>query len=257
MSLKGRLYSTLGLEFLDYLGLSVREFLISLKRFPRYYRDVRAYRAQANDSEPEISSHHPVLTDLGQQAGAVTGHHFHEEIWAARKIRADGPDRHFDIGSRIDGFISNLLAFRDVTMIDIRPLDTAVAGLHFVQGDATELAVFRDDSIESLSTLHTAEHFGLGRYGDPIDPSGHTKFMSNLQRVLAPGGRLYLSVPVGTERVEFNAHRVLSPHTVLETFEELELQSLDGVIDGELVESVSPDRLGEEHWACGLFEFTK
>lgn len=31
------------------------------------------------------------------------------------------------------------------------------------------------NSTDSLSCLHTLEHFGLGRHGDPIDPEGHIK----------------------------------------------------------------------------------
>jgi len=30
-------------------------------------------------------------------------------------------------------------------------------------------------SAESIVLLHALEHFGLGRYGDPIDPEGHLK----------------------------------------------------------------------------------
>lgn len=111
--------------------------------------------------------------------------------------------------------------------------------------------------MNSISSLHAAEHFGLGRYGDPIEPEAHLKFMPNLKRVLEPQGSLYFSVPVGHERVEFNAHRVLSPFTVINEFEELELVALDGVIDGELEESVTPSRLEQQDYVCGLFEFTK
>jgi SAM-dependent methyltransferase len=145
----------------------------------------------------------------------------------------------------------------DVHMVDIRPLDADIQGLNFIQGDATELSFFKSNSIESISSLHAAEHFGLGRYGDPIDPGGHKKFMHNLQRVLEPNGRLYFSVPVGKERVEFNAHRVLSPYTVIDQFDELELVRLDGVIGGEFTQSVSPTEFENRDFACGLFEFTK
>ena len=62
------------------------------------------------------------------------------------------------------------------------------------------------DSVESLSYLYTMEHIGLGRYGDPIDPLGYLKGMNELQRVLKPGGKLYFSVLIGQERVEFNAY---------------------------------------------------
>lgn len=257
MGWKRRLYSGLRLNKLEHFGISIRELAVNLKRLPGYYRDIRKYREKSTNSSIPIARHYPILTDIDQDAGTATGHYFHQDLWAARRIREENPDEHYDIGSRLDGFISHLLVFRDVTVIDIRPLNSDVKGLEFVQDDATKLDVFEDNSVESISSLHAAEHFGLGRYGDPIDPEGHTKFMDSLQRVLQKNGKLYFSVPVGQERVEFNAHRVLSPYTVLDQFEELELERLDGVIDGEFVKSPSPEELEKQEYACGLFEFTK
>ena len=56
------------------------------------------------------------------------------------------------------------------------------------------------------------EHIGLGRYGDPIDPQGTEKAATELQRVLAPGGDLYLSLPIEKESRVFL--RPLSRHFV-------------------------------------------
>jgi SAM-dependent methyltransferase len=67
--------------------------------------------------------------------------------------------------------------------------------------------------------LHTIEHFGLGRYGDPIDPDGHTKGLEQLKQMVKPGGVFYLSTPIGPERIEFNAHRVFAPETLMKWFE--------------------------------------
>ena len=71
---------------------------------------------------------------------------------------------------------------------------------------------------DSLSCLHTIEHFGLGRYGDPIDPAGYLKGLAQLKSMVAPGGMLYLSTPIGPQRIEFNAHRIFSPATVISWF---------------------------------------
>ncbi len=169
------------------------------------------------------------------------------------------PSRHIDIGSRIDGFIAHLLVFMPVTIVDIRPLQSPVKGLTFLRDDATELSQLPSASVVSLSSLHVAEHFGLGRYSDPIDPSACFKFMSALERILAPGGRLYFSVPIGRERVEFNAHRVFAPETILQSFPELQLVSFSFVgDDGRLHEDdLDPLALSASEFACGLFEFTK
>ena len=39
---------------------------------------------------------------------------------------------------------------------------------------------------------------------------------SNPSFLIAPNGSLWLSVPIGLQRVEFNAHRVFDPHTILD-----------------------------------------
>ncbi len=147
----------------------------------------------------------------------------------------------------------------NVEVVDIRPLPSPPRGLSFIEADATEMKSFADDSVPSLSSLNAAEHFGLGRYGDAIDPEGHVKFMKSLQRVLAPGGTLYFSVPVSDrERVEFNAHRVLSPNTVIAAFDRLRLASFALVKDDDRMyePAVPADVAGQAH-ACGLFEFVK
>jgi SAM-dependent methyltransferase len=180
------------------------------------------------------------------------------DIWAARKIYDRRPAAHTDIGSRIDGFISHLLVFMPVTVIDIRALDSDIEGLRFISDDATNLAGFQDKSIDSLSCLHAAEHFGLGRYSDPIDPDACFKLINSLQRVLSKGGRLYFAVPIGRERVEFNAHRVFFARTIVEAFGELSLLSFSTVDDmGKFHKDANLEETDGMNYGCGLFEFTR
>jgi Caenorhabditis protein of unknown function, DUF268 len=219
-------------------------------------------RYQRLNSKPQfrlkIKDAFPILTDRHASAGLAGGHYFHQDLWAARKIFQIRPERHVDIGSRIDGFVAHLLAFMPVTIVDIRPLLSRVQGLTILQDDATSLSMLKENSVPSLSSLHAAEHFGLGRYSDPIDPEACFKFMDSLQRVLAMNGKLYFSVPVGRERVDFNAHRVFSPGTILARFSQLQLESFSYVADdGSLHENTAPLALPPSEMACGLFEFTK
>lgn len=65
------------------------------------------------------------------------------------------------------------------------------------------------DAIFSVSSF---EHDGLGRYGDPISPSSDLKAMRALKSQVAPGGRVYLSVPVGEDAVFWNEGRVYGAH---------------------------------------------
>ncbi|MBR0034471.1 MAG: DUF268 domain-containing protein [Synergistaceae bacterium] len=194
-------------------------------RFSRFLRDLKTYNSLNTRPEFHAATKNlfPFLHEWDGNAGSL-GCYFWQDLWAARKIFQLRPSEHYDIGSRVDGFIAHVLPFMPVTMIDIRPLPQKVEGLKFIQADATNLDGIADSSIMSLSSLCAPEHFGLGRYGDPVDPEACFAAMKSMQRVLAPGGHLYIAVPVGDKNgVAFNAHRIFAPELVAETLNELEL----------------------------------
>lgn len=166
---------------------------------------------------------YPVIKDRYEDAGKVDNY-FWQDLWAARLIFQNKPEKHYDIGSRLDGFIAHILAMGiPVKMIDIRPFPTEIDGLDTIVDDATELREFEDDSIESLSALCSLEHFGLGRYGDAIDPEACFKCFERIQKKLKVGGKLYVAVPIGKEKVCFNAHRCFYAQTIVDCFSKLKL----------------------------------
>jgi hypothetical protein len=241
-------------------GFNYRGFFTFFTELPYYVKTIMQYaRLNKGDRFPlKIKNFRPILTDRGDKAGIAEGHYFHQDIWAAKKIFQKNPNKHIDIGSRIDGFISHLLSFRTVEVVDIRPITSDVEGLGFIQADATAMSGFDDDSIVSISSLHAVEHFGLGRYGDDVNPEACFLAMKSLQRVLAHGGVLYFSLPIGIERVEFNSQRVFNPLTILEAFNELKLLSFSAVNDeGEFIRNANVEDYINSDKACGLFEFTK
>ena len=243
-----------------FAGFDPRRFVRNFASLPTFIGDMISYtrKRPSRSFRIRLLDCYPILDERTQAAGTVGGAYFHQDLWAARKIFRMNPERHFDIGSRIDGFIAHLLVFRPVTVIDIRAIQSRVEDLTFIQDDATHLSSFADNSIESISSLHAAEHFGLGRYSDPVDPDACFKFIHNLQRVLRPGGRLYFSVPIGRERVAFNAHRVFAASTIIERFASLSLLSFSFVDDaGRLHEAVDAGAAQNAEYGCGLFEFTK
>ena len=147
-----------------------------------------------------------------------------QDLWGAQHIYRNKPEMHYDIGSKVDGFITHLLSYEQkVTMIDIRPLGIHVDGLDFIQADATNLENIDDNSIESLSALCSLEHFGLGRYGDDIDPDACFKCFDAIQKKVKKGGYVYISVPIGKEHLEFNAHRVFRAQTIVDSFDKMDL----------------------------------
>lgn len=241
-------------------GVNLLNIGKNLKGLPSYIKDLWNYISiQPSDSSFKIQLRHlqPYLVDRYDESGVASGAYFHQDLWAARKIFVANPDRHWDVGSRIDGFIAHLLSFRSVNVIDIRVLESQIQGLEFHQGDVTSLK-FPDNSISSLSCLHAMEHVGLGRYGDPINPMGYMEGMLQLQRVLAPGGKLYFSVPIGIERVEFNGQRVFNPKTIIDVFSELKLIEFAAVNEsGNLIDPAEWQDYCSCSCACGLFCFEK
>ncbi|MCI8951380.1 MAG: DUF268 domain-containing protein [Lachnospiraceae bacterium] len=212
----------------------------------------------------------PMLKDYRDSAGSMDLHYYSMDILVAKRIIEDCPEHHYDIGSRIEGFISHLITANiHTTVIDIRPLDVwnpgaGIVPLEFIQADATNLETIPDNSIKSLSSLHAVEHFGLGRYGDAIDTEACFKAMHAMQRVLAERGRLYFAVPVGKEnRLYFNAHRVFEPNTVMEQFRSLELEKFFIIHNLEIFEYSKEDFKNDLYgciigdYDCGIFIFYK
>lgn len=186
-------------------------------------------------------------------------HYVYHPAWAARIVARNSPEKHVDISSMLQ-FSTIVSAFVPVEFYDYRPAQLKLSGHKSEHGDLTNLS-FPSDSIRSLSCMHTLEHIGLGRYGDPIDPQGDIKAADELARVLAPGGSFIFVTPVGKSKLEFNAHRIYSYEQVLALFPTLKLVEFSLVPDNfrELgfIENADPSLVKEQDWGCGCFHFTK
>jgi SAM-dependent methyltransferase len=199
----------------------------------------------------------PTLFDRDVNTLSGGDQYFYQDVWALNKLGEFQPPEHYDVGSRIDGFVGQATAICPVVYYDIRLPQFQVPRLQFRVGSILSLPL-ADQSVSSLSCLHVAEHVGLGRYGDDLDPEGTAKALKELMRVLSPGGQLLLSVPVGTERVEFNAQRILHPERPVEILHELRLKEFKAVSDsGEFIEDISPAELFEAECSAGLYCFTR
>lgn len=241
-------------------GLDLGRMAASVRSTGAFLADRRAFRAQLRGSNGPFTRVQwlPVLSDRDEEAGSTRDQYFQQDLHVAKLLRDAAPVRHVDVGSRIDGFIAHLLVFREVEVLDVRPLHSTIAGLTFLQGDGASMDAFADGSLPSLSSLHAVEHFGLGRYGDPIEVDAPLRALASFERVLAPGGRLYLSVPVGRRRVEFNAHRVFDPADPVALLPGLVLERFDGIDDGGTFhEQVEPSTLAGNAYGLGIYVFTK
>lgn len=200
-------------SLLRLFGVDARETITALVGLSAYWRDRQRFLLQRgeNDENFRWGKAYPCLSDRNAPSGSASGHYFYQDLWCAQRIFALNPRRHLDVGSRVDGFVAHVASFRVVEVMDIRPLNSDVDNVLFTSGDLMgEIPANLCGAFDSVSCLHALEHFGLGRYGDAIDPDGHIKGFENLALLLEPRGRLFLSVPIGPQRIEFNAHRVFS-----------------------------------------------
>lgn len=186
-------------------------------------------------------------------------HYVYHPAWAVRVLAETKPKKHVDISSSLS-FSATLSAFLPVEFYDYRPANIQLDNLKSQEADLTALP-FKDGSVQSLSCMHTVEHIGLGRYGDPIDPDGDLKAIRELTRVLAPDGDLLFVVPIGKSKIVFNAHRIYSYEQIMEYFRTLKLVEFslipENARDGGLIRNADPKLADNEHYACGCFWFRK
>lgn len=228
-------------------GVDGRTTLSALRGFKAARNDRKTFRSQREVSDsplefPDGDSYF-IYQDRWDSAGVATGHYFHQDLLVARDIFDKKPRRHVDVGSSIYGFVSHVASFREIDVLDIRPLDADIPGIRFFQQDVLQLDELWRGVTDSASCLHALEHFGLGRYGDAIDYDGWRKGLANLVGLLEPGGVLYLGLPTSNrQRVEFNAHRIFSlPHLRDFLAESLEIERLAFITDaGDLLTDVDP-----------------
>lgn len=186
-------------------------------------------------------------------------HYVYHPAWAARILARNKPKVHVDISSTLN-FCAIVSAFIPIKFYDYRPANLKLSNLSVGSVDLTALS-FKDDSILSLSCMHTVEHIGLGRYGDKLDPNGDLKAANELKRVLAPGGSLLFVVPLGKPKIVFNAHRIYSLKQVKSCFFDLILKEFILVPDEKngdnLIVNPSEKFCDQQNYGCGCFWFIK
>jgi SAM-dependent methyltransferase len=186
-------------------------------------------------------------------------HYVYHPAWAARILAETKPAAHVDISSTLH-FSSMVSAFIPVRFYDYRPANLRLSDLHSEKADLMSLP-FDSNSVESLSCMHTVEHIGLGRYGDPLDPDGDTKAMTELKRVVKPGGTLLFVVPVGKPKVMFNAHRIYGYEEIKKQFDGFTLKNFylvpDNAIHKGPIDNATAEDVAKQSYGCGCFWFVK
>jgi SAM-dependent methyltransferase len=223
-----------------------------------FLRDLRAFAPRAGESP--LNGPVTVEPTLFERTldSPFDAHYTYQAAWATRRIVASGATEHVDISSAVP-FVAQLVAIVPVTMFEFHAPSIRLPGLTLREASLLDLPL-ADGSVRSLSCLHVVEHVGLGRYGDPLDPTGSEKALESLARVLAVGGDLYLSVPSGDARVAFNAHRVFAPEAVVAFLEArgLRLRGFALVDDrGAFRDPAEPEDARGLWYGLGMYHFTR
>lgn len=189
-------------------------------------------------------------------------HYIYHPAWAARIVKQINPVKHIDLSSTLH-FSSVLSAFIPTEFYDYRPAELILENFKSGFADLVQLP-FADASVESLSCMHTIEHIGLGRYGDPIDYDGDIKAMAEISRVIKPGGSFLFVVPMAkTAQIRFNGHRLYSKELVLDMIAKNGFSLRQFVLipqdseDGGLIENPTQELLDKQKYGCGCFWLMK
>lgn len=253
--------------YLSMFGIDPLKFFNSMRGLLYYLINIIKFKKQSKNTIKKFpfGRFYPCLGDRFLNSGSAIGHYFHQDLLIARRIYHNKPIMHVDIGSRVDGFVAHVASFRFINVIDIRKLPNDIPNVKFLQSDL--MKPIKEELIEycdSLSCLHALEHFGLGRYGDPINYDGYLCGLKNLYSILKKNGKLYLSVPIGPLRIEFDAHRVFSVKYLMALFiDKYHIDSFSYVDDEGLLHedvSITKENIANNfgcNYGCGIFEMTK
>ncbi len=178
-----------------------------LFRLPWFFRELGTYRKMELEKTGKnvFLRYYPMLDDR-QTSQSGHSQYFYQDCWAARQVFRERPPWGVDVGSTVL-LVGILSQFAKWVSVDIRPIESKLEGLDCQAGSVLSLP-FKDNEVPCLTTMCVIEHIGLGRYGDPLNPTGTHDAVAEIARVIKPGGIVVYSVPVGLhETLEFNAHR--------------------------------------------------
>ncbi len=230
---------------------SYKNFLKDFLRFQKLSTSRSDFSVLWKNRRPSLSERTP--------STHFDAHYIYHPAWAARIVKKINPTEHIDVSSTLH-FCTMLSAFIPVHFYDYRPANIKMSGLSSSKADLLHLP-FKDESVSSLSCMHTVEHVGLGRYGDPLDTAGDLKAIKELKRVLARNGNLLFVVPLGQPKICFNSHRIYSYEQIMRYFEGLELVEFslipDNAIGTGMITNATKEQSDTQNYGCGCFWFMK
>lgn len=247
-------------------NISILSGRFSSDKYKSLLMDLKQIKQQAQNSDLQfpITKLYPCYHDKEDNAGDFLLHYFFQDLYVAQRIFKNNPLKHVDIGSRVDGFVAHVATFREIEVLDIRPLKLNIPNIKFKQMDLMDDKNLHAEYTDSISCLHALEHFGLGRYGDPIHFEGFITGFNNITKMLKPNGVFYFSVPMGPQRIEFHAHRVFSLEFLIELVSKsYSINKYSYVDDSNVLHQdveITDDLINSNcncYFGCAIFELSK
>jgi uncharacterized protein YsxB (DUF464 family)/tetrahydromethanopterin S-methyltransferase subunit F len=200
---------------------------------PATYVEQVASRALLNQLHLDIATKRPIWTSMvveeldnivstgGTISCPAYPHSAEDVALALNTINLDLPNLKVGVVSSISPWVEHILrsagASHVVTIDYNEPI--VCSGVSWIESKsvstfATEVGVYN-----LLVSFSGVQHFGLGRYGDPINPNGDIEAMDQMHMALAPGGHLLLAIPTTEQTfVKGKLHRVYGPDRLAQMF---------------------------------------
>ncbi len=211
-------------------GLNIRKLIRTFLSIPRYLLDLREFIKLSRNSKMSYKQKlllSPVLLDFNEKAGAYQSEYFLQDLYVANWIyKLKNKNKIIDIGSRIDGFISNVASFSEIFVADVREINIPFKNITSIKLDFTkEIPNHLLSQFDVVTSLHALEHFGLGRYSDELDPNGVFKGLRNISKLVKEDGNICISLPYGEDIIYFNERRTFKSLTITKMAENLQLKT--------------------------------
>jgi glycosyltransferase involved in cell wall biosynthesis len=151
----------------------------------------------------ELTPREFTLTEEDPPFAPETTERMIEVPWMLSRYR--GEQRALDVGYAFasDLYLSSLLALGIPSLHGVDRAAAPIPAMARAHGDVRSLP-YRDGVFDVVFCISTIEHVGRDNatYGfgnEPLDPGADVRALSEMARVLAPNGRLLISVPLGRQ----------------------------------------------------------
>jgi hypothetical protein len=160
-----------------------------------------------------ISADHPLagaptrlIGDTSADPTESLSHYDAYAFWVAQKLVARTAERRLNILDVGSPKMMNCMhsASHDVTSLVLADCGDRLSNVHYIKHDVSEKLPLNDQAYDVFTSSVAMPLFGLGRYGDKLDPNCLVNLVAELTRVMKPDADLLVSMSLGPNVLNFN-----------------------------------------------------